>query len=445
MKHDLQSIARNNTRRFILFRVLFNTRFYYPVFAIIFLDFGITLGQFALLNAIWAATIILAEVPSGALSDLLGRKKLLVITATLMVIEMAVWAFAPRGNPTALFWLLAANRFLSGLGEASASGSDEALVYESLEDAGLKDEWSKVLERTTKVQSIAFMIAMVTGGLMYDPALAENVLSWMGIDADITKDNTLRVPLYLTLATSILCWINCLGFVETGEEEVRERPSILNAFRQTFAAGGWILRTPFALVVILAGAFADSIIRMFVTLNAEYYRLIQYPEFALGFIGAGMALLNLVVAPLARKMVDRQGPGFVFGVVVALGVLGFFGASFFMPYIGLAFMIPLFAGFTITSFALSFYLNRVTEKSMRATVLSFKGMALNLGYGFIGILYATLLRHLSAARGIPAESDELFIVSAGWFTPYFILGAVLVFVLVRLVWPGVTKSAVEEG
>ena len=371
MKTDLQSIARNNTRRFILFRVLFNARFYYPVFAIIFLDFGITLGQFALLNAIWAATIILAEVPSGALSDLLGRKKLLVLTSSLMVVEMGVWAFAPRGNPTLLFWLLAVNRFLSGLGEASASGSDEALVYESLEDAGLKDEWSHVLERTTKVQSIAFMVAMVAGGMMYDPALAGRVLSWLGVDAGITKEHTLRLPLYLTLATSILCWINCLGFVETGEELKEESPSIRNAFRQTFATGGWILRTPFALVVILAGAFADSIIRMFVTLNAEYYRLIHYPEFALGFIGAGMALLNLVVAPWARKMVDHRGPGFVFGVVVLLGVTGFFGASFFIAYVGLAFMVPLFAAFTITSFALSFYLNRASEKSMRATVLSF--------------------------------------------------------------------------
>ena len=104
---DHQAIAKNNVRRFILFRVLFNARFYYPVFAVIFLDFGLTLEQFAMLNVIWAATIILAEVPSGALSDLLGRKKLLVLTALLMVVEMAVWAFTPRGNPKLLFWLLA--------------------------------------------------------------------------------------------------------------------------------------------------------------------------------------------------------------------------------------------------------------------------------------------------------------------------------------------------
>ena len=56
-----------NVRLFIIFRVLFNARFYYPVFSILFLDFGLTLSQFAILNAVWAATIVLCEVPSGAL------------------------------------------------------------------------------------------------------------------------------------------------------------------------------------------------------------------------------------------------------------------------------------------------------------------------------------------------------------------------------------------
>ncbi|QQL44765.1 MFS transporter [Sulfuriroseicoccus oceanibius] len=428
----MEAIARNNTRRFILFRVLFNARFYYPVFAIIFLDFGITLGQFALLNAIWAATIILAEVPSGALSDLLGRKKLLVMTSSLMVMEMAVWAFAPRGNPSVLFWFLAVNRFLSGLGEASASGSDEALAYESLEDAGREDEWSNVLERTTKYQSVAFMVAMVTGGLVYDPGLVSSVAGWFGLEWEVTKDITLRLPLFLTLATGVLCWINCLGFVDSGDHDERAVPSVGDAFRQTFGAGKWILRTPFALAVIVTGAFADSVVRMFVTLGAEYYRLIQYPEFALGLIGAGMALLNLVVAPMARRMVDQRSPGYVFAVVSVLGAAGFFGVSWFVPYVGLVFMVPLFAAFTIISFSLSFYLNRVTEKKMRATVLSFKGMALNLGYGLAGVLYAALLRYLSSSRGIAAESDELFMVSTGWFGPCFVAGVVMLVVGIRV-------------
>ena len=56
-----EALAIPNIRRFIAFRVCFNARFYYPVFAILFLDFGLSLEQFALLNAVWAVAIVLLE------------------------------------------------------------------------------------------------------------------------------------------------------------------------------------------------------------------------------------------------------------------------------------------------------------------------------------------------------------------------------------------------
>jgi len=88
-----------NIRLFIAFRILFNARFYYPVFTILFLDYGLSLEQFAVLNTVWAVTIVLAEVPSGALADLLGRRLLLIVISLLMIAEMALIAFVPLGDP----------------------------------------------------------------------------------------------------------------------------------------------------------------------------------------------------------------------------------------------------------------------------------------------------------------------------------------------------------
>lgn len=65
-----------NVRYFLMFRSSYFARFYYPVFTLLYLDYGLTLSQFAMLNVVWAATIVLAEVPSGAFADTLGRKKL---------------------------------------------------------------------------------------------------------------------------------------------------------------------------------------------------------------------------------------------------------------------------------------------------------------------------------------------------------------------------------
>jgi len=121
---------QRNLPLFIAFRVLFNARFYYPVIGVLFLDLGLTLEQYALLNVVWAVVILVLEIPSGALADVIGRKRLVVVAAGLMVAEIAVFAFAPRG--AWLFPLLVINRILSGAAEACASGADEALAYDSL-------------------------------------------------------------------------------------------------------------------------------------------------------------------------------------------------------------------------------------------------------------------------------------------------------------------------
>ena len=91
----ISPFAIKNIRLFIQFRVCFNARFYYPIFTILFLDFGLTLEQFALLNAVWALSIVILEVPSGALADVVGRRRLLVFAGGIMVVEIALLCFAP--------------------------------------------------------------------------------------------------------------------------------------------------------------------------------------------------------------------------------------------------------------------------------------------------------------------------------------------------------------
>ena len=83
---DFERSAQRNLRAFTFFRMFFSARFYYPVFALLFLDFGLSLEQFGILNAVWAATIVFCEVPSGAGSTI-GRRNLL-ITGLCMCVEM---------------------------------------------------------------------------------------------------------------------------------------------------------------------------------------------------------------------------------------------------------------------------------------------------------------------------------------------------------------------
>lgn len=78
--------------------------------------------QFALLNLAWALSIVVAEVPSGALADIVGRRRLVVFAAVMMVVEMSLLAFVPMGASGLLFTVFLINRISSGLSEAAASG-----------------------------------------------------------------------------------------------------------------------------------------------------------------------------------------------------------------------------------------------------------------------------------------------------------------------------------
>src|SRR5258708_6246240 len=90
------SDADRNWRRFVLFRVLFNSRFYYPVLAILFLDLGLSATEYTILNFAWALAIVFTDLPAGVLADRIGRKPLVVAAAICMVLEMILLSVAPR-------------------------------------------------------------------------------------------------------------------------------------------------------------------------------------------------------------------------------------------------------------------------------------------------------------------------------------------------------------
>ncbi len=433
--------ALANVRRFIAFRAFFNARFYYPVFTILFLDYGLTIEQFALLNTVWAFTIVLAEVPSGALADLIGRKRLLVTTCWLMICEMLLLAFVPLGS-SLVFGAFLLNRILSGLAEALASGADEAMAYDTLVSEGDPEDWPRVLDIQMRVQNIAYMFTMTLGAMVYAPGPVNRLLHWFGLQMELSQQVTMRFPIYLTLGLGVLALATTLGMKDPALDE-RGRiaveglwQKIRNVSRLTWTAGGWILHTPMALAVILFGMGFDHVLRMLVTMTSQYYRLIDLPEASFGLIGSGVAMLGLVVPRIAREMVARFRPISNVLWVLALSMGSLWGLTFFVPYLGILPMVMVFVCMMLTSFFTSYYLNRITESHQRATVLSFKGLAFNAAYGVIGILYAGLITRLrhgvqggNPQWGVSLVEDEAFRQSITWF-PWYLSG---VLVLVSLV------------
>lgn len=422
------SDADRNWRRFVLFRVLFNARFYYPVLAVLFLDLGLSATEYTLLNFAWALAIVFTDLPAGALADRIGRKPLVVAAACCMVLEMILLSVAPRNGGFVLLLCCLANRVLSGIAEGMASGADEALVFDSLAERGRSSEWPNVLDQVMRWQGAGMIIAMLVGGAVYDPVFMGRLLSSFGVSLHFDQSLTLRFPVYLNLITAFLTlWIT-LGLREPAARVTLAAPkdedSIgpeTTAWHLVIKAGTWIVKTPAALFVITAGVLLDSVTRLFLTFSSTYFRIIELPEASFGLIGAAMGGLGLIVSPIARRMVGANSMTRNFGLLAAAVLAGLIGVACRWAHWGVLFLLPLGGAMMALGYTVSYYLNALVDSSRRATVLSFKGVAFNLGYGFISLVFALALR---AVRDGGSSQDA---VARGFaFLPLWLLFGLVV-------------------
>ncbi len=387
---DESVIAERNIKAFLWFRVLFNSRFYYPIFTILFLDFGLSIEDFALLNALWAASIVVFEVPSGALADKLGRRRLVVFSSWLMVIEMALLCFMPIGGP--LVWpLMALNRMISGLAEACCSGADEALVYDALPAADREAAWTRVLARLMRWQSLTFMLVALVGAATYSADFMNKAAHLFGMDLAFTKEFCMRIPLVLNLVMAVACVWSALLMTDTHEHspDTSNLKALIRAsFAQMGHAARYILRSPAAIAIILTGLLYDSFMRLFYTVGSNYYRLLGIDEAWNGVILAASSLLGIGTALVVEKLVGTASPSRNMGMVAILVLVGLSGIAMMIPgWVGVLFVVPFWLGMRSLHYFISQYLNRVSEPSTRATVLSFKGLTMNLAYGAVMLAY----------------------------------------------------------
>ena len=410
--------AQRNTRLFVLFTTFYNARAYYPVLAVLFTDLGLRLDQYVLLNGVWAAAIFLFEVPSGALADTIGRKRLLVFSAALMVLEMGVLLIAPKDGGWLLFSLCFINRFLSGTSEAAASGADEAIAYEALPEEDREAGWDLVMATAMRWRSAGFLIAMTLGGLLYDPSWWNRMVPE---NLHLTVGFAHRLPVAVVFLQALAClWIT-LRFEETHPHSAHAADRCRAAWRLTLRTAKQAFTTRSIAVVLLGGLLIDSVARNFATLTSEYYRLIGVPGWAFGFIGSLIAVGNWFIPCIASRVNRRFSPtgSLALGGAIAAAALLLLAPAW--PWAGLLPAMCLMMMLGLVSFTISRFLHGVAESGQRATLLSVKGLVFNLGYGAYSLGFSLLLAGLGN-QGVAPFQRALF-----WQAGFFAV-ALLVFV-----------------
>ncbi|WP_215405084.1 MFS transporter [Vibrio gigantis] len=419
-----------NVRYFLMFRSSYFARFYYPVFTLLYLDYGLTLSQFAMLNVVWAATIVLAEVPSGAFADTLGRKKLVVLSSLVMFVEIAMIALVPTESPNFVFMVFLVNRILSGLAMALASGADEALAYDTLKEQGNEDLWPRVLQIQLRIASSVGIFVTLIGAAMYDVNFMTNIFHALGFTAPESTKDLMRIPVFATLLVALLAIYAAVNM----REEKKVMPNGQTKLATTMASlkltadtGKWVLATPYVLFILLYYSLFEHTSRMFLTMNSQYYLAIDIPIIYFGFIGAGISLLKIILAGQSRRLAESIEPKTFIIVMGLASIATYYWISLGWSIYGvIPALVLIFIIMTMNIF-ISYHLNKKTESHNRATVLSFKGLMFNLGYGLIGILYAYYYKLVSNNYSEQEiEQNLAFLASLSSFCYYFAFLFVLI-------------------
>ncbi|MGC9494448.1 MFS transporter, partial [Vibrio genomosp. F10] len=381
----------DNVRYFLIFRSSYFARFYYPIFTLLYLDYGLTLSQFAILNVVWAGTIVLAEVPSGAFADTLGRKKLVVLSSIVMFIEIAMIAVVPTGNPNLVFIVFMINRILSGLAMALASGADEALAYDTLKEQGKEELWPRVLQIQLRVASSVGIFVTLIGAAMYDVEFMASIFHLLGLAEPESTQDLMRVPVYATLFVAMIAIYSAMNMREEKKTLPTDQTKLAAtraSLKLTAITAKWVFATPYVLFILLYYSLFEHTSRMFLTMNSQYYLAINIPIIYFGLIGAGISLLKIILAGQSRKLAESMPPkSFIVFMGLATMATYYWISLGWSIYGVIPALVLIFIIMTMNIF-ISYHLNKKTESHNRATVLSFKGLMFNLGYGSIGILYA---------------------------------------------------------
>ncbi|MGH3379033.1 MAG: MFS transporter [Actinoallomurus sp.] len=126
---------------------------FYPVYAVLFADSGLSAAQISSLFILWSVTGFAIDVPSGVLADVFSRRWMLTIAPGLTAAGYALWTFAPS------YLFFALGFVLWGAGGSVRSGALQALVYDELERLGSAGAYGRLMGRAQAAGTTAIMTA----------------------------------------------------------------------------------------------------------------------------------------------------------------------------------------------------------------------------------------------------------------------------------------------
>lgn len=160
-KNLLPGWADPTIRYFYLSEAAINLWFIAAVWYFTFRHY-VSVSEIGILEIIVFIVGFLAEVPSGALADTIGRRKTLIFGGIMLVIGSIFTAFSNN------LLTLIIGQSLWFIGYASYSGANDALVYDNLKAEKKEKMWAEITARKNSLIVFVTMFSVLIGGFLYN-------------------------------------------------------------------------------------------------------------------------------------------------------------------------------------------------------------------------------------------------------------------------------------
>jgi len=352
-----------------------------PIIWLFYEDNGLTITDLFLIQSIYSLTIALIEIPSGYVADILGRKLAIILGTFFAVVGMSIYSMSSDFE-----WFLIAALSL-GIGQSFISGSDTALMYDSLLELGRENEFVKLEGRIVAVGNISEALAFIIGGLL----------------AEIS----LRTPFYAQVIVALIGFLTALTIVEPSVHKPIKNNTRTVARKASFDEIKNIIHYSLVKHIVLRHYIIFSAVIGTATLAMAWFSQPLFMSvgivsaFHFGLIGAALNTVVAIVSFYAHKVETIIDTGillvaillFISGCYLLLGIKN-------MPWT-LAILVIFYLIRGVATPVLRDYVNRYTPSSMRATVMSIRSFITR-------VIFAVLSPFLGAIAEAYSVQQALF-------------------------------------
>ena len=344
-----------------------------------FLGWGkLTFVEVMLLQSYFTIMIVLLEIPCGAISDYISRKFSLFLGALAMALAALVYSSLPNIS------LFIIGETLFALGFALVSGSDEALIFDTLRKMDRENEMPKIMAINR-----SFFLAGI------------------GISAPIGSIIPLFYPLQYSMTFMffpfIIAALISLSLREPNHDLERESSNYLSIVQSGFRE---LKKNKTLRILAFDFVLVDVLVFLLIWTYQLYLDALSVPIVYFGFVAASMTLTQIIFFNLIPKLQRRFKNKKLFLTIYTLipGIAYILIAITLFTPIGIALILIIIGvGFSRNIIFIG-EINKKIEEENRATVLStismIRSFIITILYPIIGLLAMWNLNYTFMILGI---------------------------------------------